>query len=270
MKLVIFSDIHYAPELPINNGSVIEPKLIQYSEDMLNKLIDKVNNDIKPDLVVNLGDLVEDFFDHDMDIINITYVWQILQGIKPPFYSLAGNHDLRSMNSRVEVENIMGYNHSTFSIDFNGCHFIFLGLDVNPKTSAEFGGILKAQSVSKEDINWLKEDLKNTQLPTLIFSHYGIAEDDMVGNWWFEKHPNHALLANRKEVKEIFKNSENIIGVFSGHQHWTKRLTEDGINYYVVGSLIENINNDGIPDGVYLEVDVEKEKSTIREHHIVL
>lgn len=50
-KIVFFSDLHYAPEKPINNGSIIERKLMEYAEPLLQKLIDKINNEIRPDLL---------------------------------------------------------------------------------------------------------------------------------------------------------------------------------------------------------------------------
>ena len=68
LRLIIFSDLHYAPELPVNNGSNIERKLIQYSIPLINKLIQNINYSLKPDIVVNLGDLIEDFNNHDIDV----------------------------------------------------------------------------------------------------------------------------------------------------------------------------------------------------------
>lgn len=269
-KLVIFSDIHYAPEKPVNNGSIIDRKLTEYAIPILEQLIDRINNDIKPDVAINLGDLVEDFNDHDKDIINLNFIWNMLKDINVPFYSAIGNHDLRSMSSRTEVEQIMGYEHSTFSVDILGYHFVFLGLDVNKTSTVESGGILKTRCISEEDLEWLKNDLENNEIPSLIFTHYGLAEDDMKGNWWFEKNPDHAVLGNRKEIKEILKNDENIVAVFSGHQHWTKKTIEDGISYYVVGSLTENINDDGVPDGVYFEVTLDGNEIEVKENNIRL
>lgn len=102
-----------------------------------------------------------------------------------------------------------------------------------------------------------------------MFNHFGIAEDNMEGNWWFERVPEHAILGNRKELKEILKKEKNLIAVFSGHQHWTKKIVEDGISYYVVGSLTENSNDDGVtPDGVYFEVDLEGESIDVKERHL--
>lgn len=270
-KIVFFSDLHYAPERPIHNGSVIDRKLTEYAEILLQKLVDEMNHEIKPDFIINLGDLIEDFNDHDRDIENLNYIWNKMKKINGRFYSCIGNHDLRSMSSRHEVEEIMGYEHSTFSFDSNGMHIIILGTDVNNKIEREAGGILKTQLISKEDLEWLEEDLSKNHLPTILCMHFGVAEDDMKGNWWFERCPEHALLANRKELKEIIKkNSENIIAVFSGHQHWTKHIEEDGISYHVLGSMTENIYEDGVPDGVYFIVEFDEKHIKVIEKHIRL
>lgn len=254
------------PEKPVNNGSKIERKLMQYAIPLLSKLTDEINNNIKPDIVLNLGDLVEDFNNHDEDIKNLKYIWEEFKNIEPTFYSLIGNHDLRSMSSRNEVENIRGYNHSTFSFDKCGFHFICLGTFVNNEIGTAEGGIFKTQFISDEDMEWLKNDLRQNDKSTLVFVHFGVAEDDMKGNWWFESCPECALLGNRKELKEILKGDKNIVGVFSGHQHWTKDIEEDGINYYVIGSMTENINNDGI----YFEVTLDNGKIEIEKKHIRL
>ena len=69
-------------------------------------------------------------------------------------------------------------------------------------------------------------------------------------------------------MKEIIKSDGNIIAVFNGHQHWTKQLKEDGKVYYIVGSLIDNVDMQGIPDGVYLEVELQDRNVKIIEKHI--
>lgn len=269
-KIVIFSDLHYAPEKPIHNGSIIERKLMEQAEPILQKLIDKINNEIKPDLVINLGDLIEDFNHHDKDITNLKYIWNRFKKIEGRFYSCIGNHDLRSMTSRNEVEQIMGYEHSTFSLNINKIHVVILGTYVNNNIGTEAGGIFKTQFIAKEDLNWLKEDLNRNDLPTIICLHFGVAEDDMKGNWWFESCPEDALLGNRKELKEIIKKHKNILAVFSGHQHWTKHIKEDGISYYVLGSMTENIKDDGVPDGVYFIVEFDGKNIEVMEKHIRL
>ena len=266
-KFIIFSDIHYLDKRPEKLDFSLRRKLTQYSVEIIDKLVDKINED-KPDLSICLGDLIEDTFNHDKDVINYTYIWNKLQNIQVPFYSVMGNHDLRTMNSRKEVEEIMGYQNATFSFDLNGYHFVILSTDTREDLGKDDGGIYKAHCMSKKEIRWLKKDLDKNELPCIIFTHFGLAEDKQIGNYWFKKNPENALMSNRKEIKNIIKNHNNVIAIFNGHQHWTKQLKEDGKNYYVVGSLTDNVDMRGIPDGVYLEVELQDRNVKIIEKHI--
>ena len=74
----------------------------------------------------------------------------------------------------------------------------------------------------------------------------------------------------KKQLKEIIEKYKNILGFFSGHQHWTKKIIENNITYYILGSLTENINNDNIPDGVYFVVNLENDKMEVIENHLSL
>jgi putative phosphoesterase len=162
----------------------------------------------------------------------------------------------------------MKYENATFSFDLNNYHFIILTTDIREDLGGDDGGIYKAQCMSGKEINWLKEDLVKNKLPCIIFTHFGLAEDKQIGNYWFEKNPEDGLMNNRQAIKEIIKSDDNVIAIFNGHQHWTKQIIEDGKNYYVVGSLTENIDMLGVPDGIYLEVELEDRKIRIQEKHI--
>lgn len=266
-KLIIFSDIHYLDKRPEELDFNLTRKLTQYSVEIIEKLIDTINEE-RPDISICLGDLIEDTFNHNKDIINYTYIWNKLKNIQVPFYSVIGNHDLRTMNSRKELEKIMKYENATFSFNLNDYHFIILTTDIREDLGGDDGGIYKAQCMSEEEINWLKEDLTKNNLPCIIFTHFGLAEDKQIGNYWFEQNSECGLMNNRQEIKEIIKLDDNIIGIFSGHQHWTKKLREDGKNYYVVGSLTDNVDMLGTPDGIYLEVELEDRNIKIQEEHI--
>lgn len=172
------------------------------------------------------------------------------------------------MNSRSELEEIMKVPNATFSFDLKGYHFVILTSNIREDLGGDDGGIYKAQCVSEEEIKWLKEDLSKNKLPCIIFTHFGLAEDRQIGNYWFEKNPQSGLMNNRKVIKEIIKSNNNVIAVFNGHQHWTKQLKEDKINYYVVGSLTDNIDMLGIPDGIYLQIELEDRNIKVKEKHI--
>lgn len=128
LKICIFSDIHYMKEKP--NWS-FNQKLIEYAEELVLKMVDKVNNEIKPDICIHLGDMIQASSDKETDIQNIKYIWDKLKNFSVPFYTLIGNHELKNMQNNKGVLEIIGYNSATFSFDINGYHLLFLGTDVN-------------------------------------------------------------------------------------------------------------------------------------------
>ena len=52
------------------------------------KLINRINNEFRPDVSICLGDLIEDIFLYDHDVNTFKYVWSRLNEIQIPFYSL--------------------------------------------------------------------------------------------------------------------------------------------------------------------------------------
>jgi hypothetical protein len=68
---------------------------------------------VSPDDVESIDELLERYKHKETDIERFNK----LKEIKVPFYGCVGNHDLRSMQHRTQVEQILEYNHSTFSFD---------------------------------------------------------------------------------------------------------------------------------------------------------
>lgn len=110
---------------------------------------------------------------------------------------------------------------------------------------------------------WLKKDLANNTKPVLVFTHYGLAEDSEIEDGCM-------FMANRQAVKDILKNDPHITAVFSGHQHYTKTHREDGIPYYVLGSITARGEQKGVPTGVYFELLLENGDLTVNEKHIAI
>ena len=60
MKLIVYADLHHYSgnrETAVFNKT---QKLTQYAMPMMDELIDKVNNQFRPDAVINLGDSIQD------------------------------------------------------------------------------------------------------------------------------------------------------------------------------------------------------------------
>jgi predicted phosphodiesterase len=227
---------------------------------MLDALGERIKKEHKARFAVNLGDLIQDTTEHGGDIAALKFMFDRLSKIGCPCYSVLGNHDLKMMDSVREVEEIMG-RESTYSFDTGGYHFVFLTTEVRSELGIERGGCYKAQYMSGENISWLHEDLKKNSLPTLIFTHYGLAENPEISDGCM-------FMKNRAEIKEIIKNDKNILAVFSGHQHVPSVIDEDGVRYYVLGSMIADESMTDTPLGEYLEIDLEDGEIKVTERRI--
>ena len=148
MKIIVFADVHYfAGDI---EGAIFDKrkKLVQYSLPMLDRLIEKINNEHQADLAVNLGDLIQDTTEHDGDIEALKFMFEKLKAIKCRTCSVLGNHDLKMMDSVSEVEDIMGEK-STYSFNRDGWHLVFLTTEVRPELGTARGGCYKAQYLSE-------------------------------------------------------------------------------------------------------------------------
>ena len=135
--------------------------------------------------------------------------------------------------------------------DMDGWHLIFLTTEVRPELGTERGGCYKAQFLADTTLDWLRRDLDGTTLPTLIFAHYALAEDESITD-------DCMFMKNRGDVKKIINESDKVKAVFSGHQHKTKTIIENSIPYYLLGSMITPDSEEGKPAAVYLEIETYK------------
>ena len=85
MKMILFSDLHYLDD---NHKEKTNRKLTKLAIPVIEKLIYEINQKIKPDICVNLGDLIEDTEDYKQDIMNYDFAYTKLKEIKYPLYLL--------------------------------------------------------------------------------------------------------------------------------------------------------------------------------------
>lgn len=263
VKILVFADVHYFAgdiETAVFNRKI---KLVEYALPLLDELIRRSNEEYMPDVCVNLGDIIQDTQKHDEDIEALEFMFSRLSLFNCPCYSILGNHDLKMMDSTKEVESLLGYERSTYSLDTRGYHLVFLTTEVRPELGLARGGCYKTQYLSDSDLEWLRKDLSDNKLPTVIFTHFALAEDDTK--------PDECLfMKNREDVKEVIRNDKNILAVISGHQHDTKTIVEDNVPYYLLGSLTGSHENPGKPDGVYFEIELEGGEITVTKKNIIL
>lgn len=258
MKFAIISDTHVGSSG--GDYKEVQRKLISESERLVKQFVEKMNRQDLPEFVVNLGDSIEDVNDRKIDIKEFKKVIELLSKLKMPSYWLVGNHDLRTLD-QDEIAEMLGYKHMYYSFNHGGYHFIVLSFIMTGDHTRVHGDIYT--EVPKEQVEWLKDDLSKTNAPTIVFTHYGLAEDDMKGNFWFETAPEKGLIGNRRQIRKILEEHGNVRAVISGHQHWNRMFVHDGIPYFTVTSLVENFKNDSIPSEAHTIVDLEEDKIVV-------
>lgn len=257
MKFAIINDMHLsAPETGYENG--IQRKLVGDSERLIKKFVNDMNVYEEPEFVVNLGDTIEDVKDLEGDTFYFKKAIKLLSGLKMPAYFLIGNHDVKTNDSNT-IAKMLGYEKMYYSIDNSGYHFVATSFEhVDSETPGEVDRIM-----TEEELEWLSQDLELTNKSTVVFTHYGLADDDMKGNFWFEKSPHKAVLKNQADIRKVLEKSGKVKAVISAHQHWNRMFVHEGIAYFTVTSLVENTNNDGVPAEAYTIVNLDDNKIVV-------
>lgn len=249
MKFAILTDIHLGPE------GYYKGILRRISKDVkifLDDFVDEMNNSVKPEFVVILGDLVNDV-DEATDKNNIDYIVKLLNKLECPVYYVAGNHDLKNI-SEDELVNLFNQKKLYYSFDSGSFHFIVLFSRVSENRTIW---------IPEEQKEWLKQDLNKTDKKSVVFVHHGLADQDLTGNPWFEGRPENCLIANRKEIRNIFSESNKVIASFNSHLHWDKQDIHDNIPYFTIQSLTENEDDKGIASETHAVVNIEDNKVNV-------
>lgn len=249
MKFAILTDIH------LESGGHYKGVLRKRNKDIkkfLDDFVVEMNNNVKPDFVVVLGDLIED--DNEInDKNNIDYIVKLLTKLECPVYYVAGNHDLKNI-SEDELAKLFKQKNLYYSFDSGSFHFIVL-----------FSYESKDRSIwiLDEQKKWLKQDLGKTDKKSIVFVHHGLADQDLTGNPWFEGRPENCLIANRKEIRNIFSKSNKVIAAFNSHLHWDKQGIYDNIPYFTIQSLTENEDDKGITSETHAVVNIADNKVNV-------
>ncbi|ERJ57218.1 metallophosphoesterase family protein [Sphingobacterium paucimobilis] len=192
----------------------------------LQKFIDTAKQS-NVDLIIQIGDFVYPHFKND----GFMQIWNSFEG---PKYHVLGNHDMDTASKSdfltyVNQKQLGNY----YSFDSNGFHLVVM--DTNYIKSGGIYTDYNAKNytkhpaneigyVSKEQLDWLREDLRKTDKPCIIFSHQ----------------PFNGSAGNSKEVQEILKEEnkkgKKIIAAFSGHLHKNWLIDIDEVSHIQVNS----------------------------------
>lgn len=157
LKIVHISDIHYATTI---------------FENEMQKLVDKIN-EIKPDVIVFTGDLVDDSIT-EFDAIIANYLNNMKANLGK--YAISGNHDnIEQFNKIIENTDFTNLN-DTYELIYNKSNqpIVISGISSNYFDSSKIG--MKTESFDNYMANLNADDIKP------IYSILLIHEPDFIDN----------------------------------------------------------------------------------------
>ncbi|MGD0676969.1 MAG: metallophosphoesterase [Polyangiaceae bacterium] len=253
LTLGIVTDLHFGPEA--RYGGKLR-KMTHLAGHFARAFVQQMNEEVRPDLVVNLGDDIEDV-SREADLARYAECQRILRGAVAPLVNVAGNHDTVHLNR----EDLNAFWRRTgplyYSFDFEGWHFVVL--HTIEKKDVEI-------RIPLPQIEWLKDDLGAARGKTIAFMHHSATEQSLDDSRWWPGRAHLALVQERAELRRIFEESGRVRAVFNGHLHWNHFDVVRGIPYITVQSLIENLDDDepGRPAKAHAVVQLSERRIVVR------
>ena len=230
LTLGFVSDLHFGPR------ASFEGKLRKLSHEAARLAKDAVRglDALGPDLLVNLGDDIEDE-SHALDLARYEECNAILRTAKAPLVNVAGNHDTVNLG-RADLARVWGRAGPLhYAFDHGGAHLVVLHTVERKDVDVR---------IDEDQLAWLREDLRQTRLPVVVLMHHPASEQDLADARWFARAPHLALVHERRELRQIFEAHGGVRLVVNGHVHRNHLDVIRGIPYVTVQSLVENLDDD--------------------------
>ncbi|MCS6899415.1 MAG: metallophosphoesterase [Myxococcales bacterium] len=253
-RLAFVTDMHFGPL------AYFEGKLRKMSHEapvLLRRVIDRLRQD-PPDLLVNLGDDIEDE-GREQDLARYGACQEILRSAGCPLVNVAGNHDTINLDGR-DLNKIWGREGPLYySLELGNLHLVVLHTVEHKDVDIR---------IDDEQLAWLREDLAHTRRDTVVLMHHSASEQDLSDTRWFHTAPHLALVQERSALRWILRQSGVVRAVFNGHLHRNHLDVIDGIPYITVQSLIENLEDDapGRPAASYATALLDERRLVVRVH----
>ena len=253
LTLALVTDLHFGPEARWN-GKL--RKLTHHAGALTEAFVRAMNDEARPDIVVNLGDDIEDE-SREKDLLRYGECQSILKTAHAKLVNVAGNHDTINL-TRDDLLRFWGRTGSLYSsFDEGGWHFAVLHTIERKDVDIR---------LPTPQLEWLERDLAGTQLPSIVFMHHSASEQDLDDSRWFQGRAHAALVKERGELRAILERSGKVRAVFNGHLHRNHCDVIRGIPYVTVQSLIENLDEDapGRPSAAHAIVQLSEERIVVR------
>jgi Icc protein len=232
LTIAFVTDLHFGPEARFA-GKL--RKLTAHAADLTAAFVSRMNLEVRPDIVVNLGDDIEDE-SPEADRARYAECQRILRGADAELVNVAGNHDTVNL-SPADLLSLWGSGGTQLFSSFDRGGFHFVVLHTRERQDHDV-------SVGDEQLAWLAGDLSAHPGPTVVLMHHSAADQHLVGNPWFEGRAHVCLVRERRKIRALLEQHGDVRAVFNGHLHWNHLDVVAGIPYVTLQSLIENLDDD--------------------------
>ena len=246
MRIALVTDVHFGPPA--------------YFDGKLRKLSDRAPELTRAfvrracaagaDLIVNLGDVVEDE-STDADRERYRQFVQLLAEAGKPVLHVAGNHDQVFLNE-ADLKALWQHDDALFYLrDIDGLRFVVLNTIETKDVSVR---------LPEEQLDWLSKALRESPFPVIVLMHHPAGEMDLRGNRWFERAPHICRVAERRQIRNVLTASDKVLCVFNGHAHWNYLEVFEHVPFITLQSLVENLDDDapGRAAGAWALCDVSR------------
>jgi len=231
LTLGFVTDLHFGPAA-YHDGRL--RKLTHHAADLTRGVVRAMNDEIRPDLLVNLGDDIEDE-GRDADLARYAECQDILRTAKAELVNVAGNHDTIHLTRDDLARSWRREGPLFYSMDRGEFHLVVLHTLERKDVEVR---------MPLAQLEWLKDDLARTSLPTIVLMHHSASEQDLGDSFWFNGLAHLALVKERAELRGVLQESGKVRAVFNGHVHRNHLDVIAGIPYVTIQSLIENLDED--------------------------
>lgn len=248
IKFGVITDSHYADRDP--NGT-------RYYRGSMDKIRESINvfNQKKVDFVVHLGDFKDEDLNQKTED-TLSYLKTIeaeYAKFKGPRYHCIGNHDVDSITKAQFLANVENTGIKTdsahYSFDIKGFHFVVLDANFDKNGKEHYfkdGADFQDVNIPDSQLEWLKNDLSKTELPTVVFCHQPFFKYDK-GDYVLH-------VINRQALRTILEKSGKVNAVIHGHVHEESFQEINGI-YYI--TQLGMVDFEGLENNSFAIVDFD-------------
>ena len=251
VRVGLVTDLHYADK---------EPAGTRYYRETLDKLAEAAVRfkKEKPDFVVELGDLIDAADSVETELKYLKRIDKEFAALAKERHYVLGNHCVDTLTKR-EFLDAVGQKDAHYSFDRGGVHFVVLDAcfksDGKPYERKNFKWT--DSNIPTDQVDWLNEDLKATDMSVVVFAHQRLDVADNYG------------VQNAADVRKVLEGSKRVRAVFQGHSHKNDYKDIAGIHYCTLVAMIEGAGaeNSGYsmldvsPDGAITVTGFRKQKN---------